>query len=141
MSIYALVDPRTGAHRYVGQSRYPNTRYRAHVRQRSHSERLRGWVAELATCGLAPRLEILGPGSEREWVERLQPDLNAAPGEDGDVVPHGQGLDVEIKIRVSAEDKLRFEAAARVAMTTLSNWARIQLNAAAGHTQKEKKAR
>ena len=54
-------------------------------------------------------------------------------------IPKGQGLDTEIKIRVRAKEKAAYTAASDLVPTTLSNWARIQLNGAA--LQKEKKGR
>jgi hypothetical protein len=50
--------------------------------------------------------------------------------------PKGQGLETEIKIRVRKAEKAQFDAAAKRVPTTLSNWARVTLIAAAGEEKK-----
>lgn len=58
--------------------------------------------------------------------------------------PKGQGLETEIKIRVRKAEKASYEVARQLATTTLSNWARIQLNTAAAEAleiEQGKKAR
>lgn len=56
--IYALVDPRDGAVRYVGKSDKPRLRFATHLSERAVPN-VRKWVADLALSQLAPRLEML----------------------------------------------------------------------------------
>lgn len=56
--IYALTCPLTQQTRYVGKSRHPEKRYREHTRWWC-SLRMRPWIRELQTAGLAPELKIL----------------------------------------------------------------------------------
>src|SRR3990167_9855102 len=59
VTIYALVDPRTGGVRYVGQTVKPESRLRGHLREaRKNPERMRKtrWIAEMFSCGLEPTL-------------------------------------------------------------------------------------
>jgi hypothetical protein len=110
MSVYALRDPRTGACRYVGHSRAPMARIRRHLRF-SHSGRVRAWNQELRTLGLVPSFELLGPGTEAEWMERLHPDLNINPGEE--FVREDKRY-TEIKMRArTLRQKTAFENAAK----------------------------
>lgn len=86
-SIYALVDPRDGLHRYVGRSRNPKQRYGAHVAicspwRRPENRRKDAWIRELHALGLRPLLVILescavmkAPAAEEKWIERYRPDL------------------------------------------------------------------
>ena len=109
MSVYALHDPRTGVCRYVGHSRRAPRRFRQHI-GRPHSAGLRGWIAELRAGGLTPEFRLLDGATEREWIARLSPDLNVARGVDE--VERDFGPDIELKVRVSAEQKRQIEAAA-----------------------------
>lgn len=52
--------------------------------------------------------------------------------------PKGQGLETEIKIRVRTDEKAAYDIAAKLVPTTLSNWARIHLNAASAEGAKKK---
>lgn len=76
--IYALIDPRTDAVRYVGKSDKPRTRLRQHIRAASGgaNSRLYQWIRELLAAGLEPHMEILEevsvnewPDAERHWME------------------------------------------------------------------------
>jgi predicted GIY-YIG superfamily endonuclease len=61
--LYALLDPRSGAIRYVGVSANVLQRYEQHCepprgrRRRTYKEH---WIASLAKRGLAPKIEVLG---------------------------------------------------------------------------------
>lgn len=52
--IYALIDPRTGARRYVGRTAHPRKRLQRHI-----SERAKDWIKDLHAVGLAPTMEVL----------------------------------------------------------------------------------
>ena len=137
MSVYALRDPRTGACRYVGHTRNPKTRLQSHLTG-SHSPAIRAWVAELRLAGCSPEMEILGPGTEAEWMERLKPDMNVEPGDDfaqEDVA--GNRLDV----RVTSDEKDLYDRAAKAEGMTLSVWVRWVCRAAAKRVVPEKKGR
>lgn len=77
--IYALVDPRSGEARYVGQTAdtlWP--RLRSHLRQRKL--RTNQWLAELTSLELEPQIALLGEFAglcrtayegETHWIRRL----------------------------------------------------------------------
>lgn len=71
VSIYALRDPRTNEIRYVGQSRRPDNRMKAHRRDKDGSARAQ-WVSELKGEGLEPQCEIVSvvPAAEADWSEQ-----------------------------------------------------------------------
>lgn len=59
VTIYALVDPRTGGVRYVGQTVKPEARLQCHFREaRKNPERTRKtrWITEMFSCGLESTL-------------------------------------------------------------------------------------
>ena len=78
-SIYALIDPRDDAVRYVGCAGDIDERLRQHMRSKNLGLPKYRWLAELKRCGLSPRLEILEtvegylPTFAREeyWVKKL----------------------------------------------------------------------
>jgi hypothetical protein len=77
--IYALIDPRDERVRYVGESKSPRQRFGLHCAQPQRSTR--AWMRDLRRHGLRPILRVLdGPETEHQWIERLRPDLNVAPG-------------------------------------------------------------
>ena len=93
VSIYALIDPLTKEVRYIGKSVNPNTRFRAHLRNRSDTHCAR-WLGVLRDLGLEPEMTILeaeteGDGSEAEirWIaygrELGWPLTNLTDGGDG----------------------------------------------------------
>jgi hypothetical protein len=70
--IYALVDPRTDDTRYIGKTRRPESRLRAHCSNKHHVHSSR-WVQSLLREGVKPKMVILEGGlSEEEWPEREQ---------------------------------------------------------------------
>lgn len=83
VSIYALVDPRDGAPRYVGRSSAPRKRFYAHISVgliRMENRRRYDWVRELEAHGLRPALLILetcqieqAAEAELRWIERYRP--------------------------------------------------------------------
>lgn len=84
MSIYGLVDPRTGETRYVGKADDTARRVRSHL---SESKLLRNrrdrWIRGLVLQGLKPELVVLqevGPGEDWRALERLWIGLYRAAG-------------------------------------------------------------
>ena len=77
--IYALIDPRTNAVRYVGCAGDIPKRLQEHMRSKNLSLPKYQWLTELKQCGLSPQLEILetvegyGPTFAREeyWIKKL----------------------------------------------------------------------
>jgi GIY-YIG catalytic domain len=57
--IYALIDPRDEAVRYVGVTRDVYFRLSRHVKDASKMDRKGVWISELEQLGLSPELEIL----------------------------------------------------------------------------------
>lgn len=80
VSIYGLVDPRSGSLRYVGQSRDPERRLQGHLSGAgAGAKRKREWIQELRDEGSRPILVILDaapPGQEADrlefdWINRM----------------------------------------------------------------------
>jgi len=80
VSIYGLVDPRSGSLRYVGQSRDPERRLQGHLSGAgAGAKRKREWIQELRDEGSRPTLVILDaapPGQEADrlefdWINRM----------------------------------------------------------------------
>ncbi len=104
--IYALVDPETGARRYVGKSIRPAERLNNHMNERSNCHRSH-WLQSLKRRGLRPRLELLEAvaegaswqDAERRWIAHGRasgwPLTNNTDGGDG--VP---GLPSETRARM-----------------------------------------
>jgi hypothetical protein len=71
-SIYALLDPNDNEPRYIGKSKEPETRFKAHCcgSSNTHSSR---WIQSLKRTGLKPKMVIIEDGlSEDQWPEREQ---------------------------------------------------------------------
>lgn len=68
--IYALVDPRNNAVRYVGRSVNPEDRAKKHLHE-TYSRAKAAWIASLKSEGLRPRLAVLDEvvGSVIDWNE------------------------------------------------------------------------
>lgn len=103
--VYALIDPREGRARYVGQSVNPAVRLEAHLAS-SCNQGLALWLSELKAAGLAPELRMLESGPredatsmESKWIEAFGDDLlndrrvggrgGGRPGA-GRKAPHGE---------------------------------------------------
>jgi hypothetical protein len=89
--IYALVDPRTNAIRYVGKANDPHVRLEDHVGLEGGNAAKHAWIVELLDAGVRPEARILevvrdGRWGEREayWIKRCREDgvdlLNANAG-------------------------------------------------------------
>lgn len=99
--VYALVDPRDGTVRYVGQTHCPRLRMRYHLeatRESRANDRLHEWMLELIEQKLSPLFAVLGSvppvgreryqqhlldEMERRWIKKLRKtgDLyNLLPG-------------------------------------------------------------
>lgn len=77
VTIYALVDPRNGAVRYVGQTMNIESRLQGHLCDRNRTTAKGAWIRELCSHGLRPRLvELaivpahLAAQEEVRWIER-----------------------------------------------------------------------
>jgi hypothetical protein len=78
--IYALVDPRNHAMRYVGKADNLTKRVTAHIHDRADTRKGR-WIRSLSKIGLQPRVVILEEveaaawqQAERRWIARLRMD-------------------------------------------------------------------
>lgn len=90
--IYALLDPRTEAVRYVGWSFDSKRRLKGHLRDKSKTHKA-CWIRSLLALGLEPKMTILETGTgnwasqERWWIAKSRfygADLtNATDGGDG----------------------------------------------------------
>jgi hypothetical protein len=67
--IYALKDPDTEDMRYVGMSKQPKIRFKAHMHDRSNN-RKGAWIAELRAAGKRPILTILEETNKENWEDR-----------------------------------------------------------------------
>lgn len=60
IAIYALLDPRDGVVRYIGQSVDPDSRYDQHLDLKTESNvSKRAWIAELSKAGFVPQMIVL----------------------------------------------------------------------------------
>lgn len=58
--IYGLFCPRTGQLRYIGAAKKPEQRLKGHLREARQGARpVHNWIRELASEGLAPKLDIV----------------------------------------------------------------------------------
>ena len=94
-TIYALVDPRDGCIRYVGQSVNLVQRYKAHLKERGTGHKVR-WMQALKAEAMLPQLAILEQCDDAIDLRPLEifyialhkPDLNV---DDGTGVRSGMG--------------------------------------------------
>src|SRR5260221_13049598 len=92
--IYALIDPRDGAVRYIGKTVNPTKRLQNH-KHKSHSQEIQVLVQDLASLGPKLTMQILEEvaqgddwkGAESHWVrhglEHGWPICNKVAGGDG----------------------------------------------------------
>lgn len=71
ITIYALLDPRDCAIRYIGLTRDLKARLR-HYRNKPHTKHLVNWFSMLKNLGLFPRVEILEEVDEGEAAEKAE---------------------------------------------------------------------
>lgn len=67
--IYALIDPRTNAIRYVGKANNPQARFRVHVSPRGKTY-AQCWIRQLYKGGMRPKLIILEEIPQIFWRQR-----------------------------------------------------------------------
>ncbi len=120
--IYALLDPRTGAIRYVGKADDPQKRLGDHLRQCKCGESYRAhWLRQLLRDGLRPLLEVVDEVAQSEWAavecayvtfykEQGCELVNATPGGDGmgagELHPlFGRPRSPEVRAKLSAANK------------------------------------
>ncbi len=68
VSIYALIDPRDGAVRYIGKANDAAERLKSHIRDSRHRKTpVYSWIRKLRSLGLVPDMKVLATCSESEW--------------------------------------------------------------------------
>jgi hypothetical protein len=81
VTIYGLVDPRTGVVRYVGKANDSAKRLKTHIRDaRRRNSPVHCWIRKLAGVGLTPEMRVLEAveGDWREVERRLIAEYRAA---------------------------------------------------------------
>jgi hypothetical protein len=143
VSVYALVDPRTNAIRYIGTSSDPETRFATHRQPGSRLPGVRDWVASLRKRGREPRLIILervslaiAAEAEARWIAHHsdgqllnrtrggglgRPTKPAAERADQRVVVRLYAQDVERLARLSAGLGKTAGETMRLALAALEN--------------------
>lgn len=69
--IYALLDPRTDAIRYVGMSKCPEMRLRDHRKDKANSHKTH-WIQQLKQYGIEPKVYILEECDITNWQVKEQ---------------------------------------------------------------------
>lgn len=76
--IYALIDPRDGATRYVGKTVNMKVRLAQHVADGGGSRRKQQWLQELKALAFSPEVKILAEvdsencfQEEKSWIKRM----------------------------------------------------------------------
>lgn len=112
-TIYALVDPRTEAIRYVGWAFNPQKRLADHVAKArkadTHKDR---WLRQLAAGGAVPVLQVLETGCGN-WAEAECRHIAAARAAGADLTNSTAGGEGIVGYRFSAETRERMAAAKR----------------------------
>lgn len=67
VSIYALIDPRDGAVRYIGKAVHPQRRLAGHLREMRRRTPLYRWIGELRKRGYSPSMTILSTCPQADW--------------------------------------------------------------------------
>lgn len=98
LSIYGLIDPRTGECRYVGKAVNPQRRLRDHLWAISGKSHKNSWLKNLLAAGLVPELTIIDSGvaledantAEQFWISLYRgwgcPLTNGTDGGDGGAI-------------------------------------------------------
>jgi hypothetical protein len=77
--IYALVDPRDGAIRYIGKARDAGARLKSHLRDaRRRDTPVYRWINKLAALGLAPQVRVLRQCPASAWQAAEIDEIKAA---------------------------------------------------------------
>lgn len=80
--IYALIDPRTGAIRYVGKANDSAKRLKKHIQDsRTRNTPVYCWMRKLAGMGLVPSVRVLEVTDDWQEAERRLIDVLRARGE------------------------------------------------------------
>lgn len=119
--IYALVDPRNNAIRYIGKSNKPRHRFAVHLvpsslRENTHKN---AWIKQLLSIGLKPKLETLDwvpvaewETEERKWIDRFRnlPGPKLTNTTDGGEGSAGLVFSEEAKKRMSEASRGRIHS-------------------------------
>lgn len=111
--IYGLTDPRTGALRYIGQTKHLRKRYSRHLNLHAEDRTHRAcWVRGLLSSGLRPELDTLevvddavASDVERFWIASLRAagaDLvNLTGGGEGGATRRGYATPADVRSKIS----------------------------------------
>jgi hypothetical protein len=140
--IYILRDPRTGDVKYVGKTKNPYFREKAHgspTQVRKQGIHKIDWTAELRSLGLRPRFEIIEECPSGNWKEReefwiahygLENLLNVRPcGTPGNLSPCSENAKEKLRRSVANQfaDPIRREKHSRA----MKEWATANPSACA----------
>lgn len=90
--IYGLLDPRTGALRYIGKANDAQKRLKSHLRDmKRRTTPVYLWMRELAAEGVAPKIKILDKCCERTWPDREVGQIAKARSEGADLLNVAKG--------------------------------------------------
>lgn len=107
--IYALLDPRDGAVRYVGKADDPERRFNEHFYFKGGNKHKHNWIAQLRLLGLAPEMLILEKCAnnwgekEQQWILQFRESgaalTNLTDGGEGNL---GRPNSEETRAKISA---------------------------------------
>ena len=139
MTVYALIDPRSCAVRYVGITNNPTSRYRAHLSDQRAVRRgpLGLWLSEMRAAGVVPAMRRLASVSfsrardaEARWMRRHRGMLvNCGPAGAG--LKSVPGLPYSFAFRCSDEDRANIRKLAEHEERTEGDTVRVVLRRAA----------